>query len=331
MIRDLHGRTVNYMRISVTDRCNLRCFYCRSGQNLSYIPHSDILRYEEIGALLSLVRDLDVRKVRLTGGEPFIRKAFMDFLHKTGSEFPELDIRITTNGTLLDGKAQRLKDAGVSHINISLDTLDRDKYQRITGRDYYTRVRKAIDQCLETGLSVKINAVAMRGVNDEELAQFILLAATSHLDMRFIEFMPMGGGTSWNKDMFWPVDEILAQARELADLRALERRQGDTGGPAKMYSIAGGPGRLGFISPLSNHFCGSCNRLRITSEGALRTCLFSDKEYRLRPLLRHPKLGLRFVRRVMERAGRGKPLGHDILMARAKEAVCGRVMSAIGG
>ncbi|MGE4298137.1 MAG: GTP 3',8-cyclase MoaA [Desulfovibrionaceae bacterium] len=329
MLQDEHGRSVSYMRISVTDRCNLRCFYCRSLQEPTFIPHPDILRYEEILGLIGLARNLDVRKIRLTGGEPFARRDFMEFLDLLHM-FPDLDVRLTTNGTLMAGLAPRMRALGMSHINISLDTLQPHKFKEITGVDAYSSVRTAIDECMAAGLKVKLNAVAIRGFNDNEMGDFMAFAAANTIDLRFIEFMPMGGNTQWDTSHCWTADAILEEASRHATLVPLDR-DNDDAGPARMYGIEGGKGRIGLISPLSAHFCSTCNRLRITSDGRLRTCLFSDKEYRLRPILRHRKLGLAKVAEVIRLASRNKPIGHELLEARRRAAVCGKIMSAIGG
>ncbi len=337
---DKYGRTVSYLRVSLTDRCNLRCFYCRGNEALSYLPHDDILRYEEILDLISLAHEKGVEKVRLTGGEPMVRKDFMNFIERALKRHPDLDLRLTTNATLLPGNAARLKELGLSKVNISLDTLRRDVYEKVTGRDFYLKVRQAIDESLACGLGVKINAVALRGVNQDDLGGFVRLATELPLDVRFIEFMPIGAGTAWKNGYYWPAQDIVRQAGEFAELLHLDEQDKERNhGPADMYSIKGGAGRLGVISPLSNHFCASCNRLRITSDGRLRTCLFSDKQYRLRPLLRHPKLGVNYVRKVLERARHRKPLGYTLLQeaqeaahkAAENAAVCNTLMHGIGG
>ena len=295
------------------------------------LSHDEMLRFEECLELIAVASELNIFKVRLTGGEPFIRKNFLHFLEQVVRNHPNLDIRLTTNATLLSGKIGALKEIGVKGLNISLDTLDRAKFQRITGRDFFTQVRGAIDQCLEQGLRIKINVVALKGVNDDELPDFIHLAERLPLDVRFIEFMPVGESTLWRPDQLWTAAEILRDAGKIIGLDPVADRHGRNG-PARMFTLRGGRGRLGVISPLSSHFCNSCNRLRITPDGRLRTCLFSDKEYRLRPLLRSPKLGREHIRRVIIRAGKVKPLGHDLLAAQGRErSVCRKIMSAIGG
>jgi cyclic pyranopterin phosphate synthase len=294
------------------------------------LSHDDILRYEELLDLMGLARGIGIGKVRLTGGEPFARRDFMDFLENARARFPDVSLRLTTNGTLLAPFTPRLAAAGVDRVNISLDTLVPGTFARVTGQDLYHMVRQGIDACLEAGIRVKINAVAMRGVNDRELPGFLALARELPVDIRFIEFMPMGGA-AWDSSQVWTAEAILAEAKTLAGLTPLPRDAGDAG-PAQMFSIDGGKGRFGLITPLSNHFCASCNRLRITSGGVLRTCLFSDRVYRLRPALRHPKLGLPAVERILRLALRKKPVGAELLAARrAGQGVSAASMSSIGG
>ena len=328
-LADDKGRQVSYLRLSVTDRCNLRCIYC-DNQMSQRLTHNDVLRYEELLDLMGLAQGLGIGKVRLTGGEPFARKDFMDFLERAQARFPQVRLRLTTNGTLLAPFAQRLAAAGVDRVNISLDTLSPETFARITGQDLYHKVRQAIDACLEAGIRVKINAVAMRGVNDLELPGFLSLARELPVDIRFIEYMPMGGA-EWRADQVWRASDILEEAKTLVGLAPLPRDAEDAG-PAQRFAIEGGQGRLGLITPLSNHFCASCNRLRITSGGVLRTCLFSDRVFRLRPALRHPKLGLPAVERILRLALRKKPVGADLLAARrAGQGVSSTSMSSIGG
>lgn len=330
--RDGYGREINYLRLSVTDRCNLRCFYCTNDcEARHWLPHKEILSYEECLALLQVASQLGVNKVRLTGGEPFARKDFLWFLSKIVEHFPELDLRVTSNGTLLGGKAALLRQIGLRGLNISLDTLQRSKFEQITGRDQYLQVRENIESCLEQGLRVKVNVVAMRGVNDSELQDFLALAQKRPLDLRFIEFMPIGKNSNWGQKYYWPAEEILKSLEQRVHLLPLSKAQKNCG-PARMFELSPGLGRVGVISPLSNHFCATCNRFRITPDGRLRTCLFSDKEYRLRPLLRNPNFSLQQVYRVMRLAGGKKPVGHDLLQKQAgRDSVCQRVMSAIGG
>ncbi len=328
---DLHGRRVRYLRLSVTDRCNLRCLYCWGGGGMRFIPHDDILRYEEMARLVDVAVESGVEKVRLTGGEPLVRKNVLHLVELVRKRHPAIDLRITTNGTLLESHVAGLRDLGVSTVNVSLDTFRREVFHEVTGRDFLPQVMAGMEAVLAAGLSLKVNAVALRGVNDGELATFVDFARNHRVDVRFIEFMPMGCGTRWNDANFWPADDILARVHDLADLRPVVPDKGGRG-PARLFDIVGGQGRFGVITPMSDHFCGDCNRLRVTSDGRLRTCLFADREYRLRPLLRRPKLGVEAVRRVIALANRRKPLGFRLLeRMRPGLAVAERRMTAIGG
>ncbi len=332
MIKDNYGRMVSYLRLGITDRCNLNCFYCRPCKNTRFIPHKEILTYEDMFYLLGIVSRMDVQKVRLTGGEPFVRRDILYFLNRVKNSFPGLDIRLTTNATLIAGKIRALKDIGIKGLNISLDSLDRDKYQRITGRDCLNNVLASIDRCLEVGIRVKVNVVALKGVNDDELEGFVDLALTRPLDVRFIEFMPIGQKTLWQKNNFWRSDEIVRSAAGITALEPVDE-QDMNHGPARIFNLPGGLGRIGVISPLSNHFCLTCNRLRITADGRLRTCLFSDRDYRLLPLIRSSRISPDRLKTVLERAGLKKPMGHEIMGQSSSEqkSFCQRIMSSIGG
>lgn len=344
-LTDLLGRTARYMRLSLTDRCNLRCLYCRS-DNETFIPHANILRYEEMMELVALAVRHGVEKVRITGGEPFVRKGCMAFLENLRARYPLLNIRLTTNGTLIAPYINGLRDLGINAVNLSLDTFDRARFVAITGIDAFDRVRATLDRLLQSGIPLKINAVAMRGVNDGELGDFLRFAHEHPVDVRFIEFMPMGEGTRWTHDRFWSAVDILREANHIMPLTEIvpvrgyapktlhsEYSERDNAGPARLYDLQGA-GRFGLITPLTNHFCMQCNRLRITSDGRLRTCLFDDHEYRLREVLRHPHLGIGAAERIMQAAMRNKPVGAQLLEARSCAkiaAVADKRMNVIGG
>ncbi|MCG8529525.1 MAG: GTP 3',8-cyclase MoaA [Desulfovibrionales bacterium] len=329
-LTDSHGRTVDYLRVSLTDRCNLRCMYCWSADGMQFIPHSNIITYEEIARLVNISVGMGISKVRLTGGEPFARRNCMRLIEMLLTEHPQLDVRLTTNATLIQGKAKQLAELGVKYINISLDTFDRKKFQQITGRDFLRNVTRAIDECMEHGLHVKINTVALKGINDDELPVFVNFARNNPVDVRFIEFMPMGNSSAWSEENFWSAEDIMKQARELADLTKLERHERHSG-PAKLFQVAGGKGRLGFITPMSNHFCSTCNRLRITASGGLRTCLFSDSEVNLRDMLRNECITDTDIANVIREANTNKPLGVELLNAKKQTEVAHKRMNAIGG
>lgn len=330
MLTDNLGRTVSYLRLSVTDRCNLRCVYCVT-KDFTFIPHPEILRYEEMLTLIDIAARLNISKLRLTGGEPFARKGFISFISRIMNSHPEMDLRITTNGTLVEPYVQELAKLGVKRLNISLDTLDKQKFSDITGRHKLDEVLGTIDACLKAGIKLKINAVAMKGMNNKELPDFINFARENPVDVRFIEFMPMGEDTRWSENSFWSAKDILGEAKTHCNLIPVARTA-ENKGPARMYNIEGGKGRIGLISPVSSHFCGTCNRLRITSDGKLRTCLFSDRVYNLRGILRNPRLGPETILRVIRMANMDKPLGYNLLESKERsQGVCGTQMSAIGG
>ena len=220
-LHDDHGRTVRYLRLSLTDRCNLRCLYCHSNARHQCIPHEKVLRYEEMLRLVRIVRGMGVGKVRLTGGEPFARKGCDDFLLRLRQRFDDLDIRITTNGTLLEEHIPLLQRIRISAVNLSLDSFDRETFARVTGRDMLPDVLRALDAMLAAGIRVKINAVGLRGINDGQMADFVHAAMTLPVDVRFIEFMPMGSDTLWSPENFWPAGEIRAAVERHARLMPL--------------------------------------------------------------------------------------------------------------
>ena len=328
---DSHGRRVRYLRLSVTDRCNLRCLYCRSQIQQKFIPHPQILRYEEILRLVGIETAAGITKLRLTGGEPFARKGCDRLLRMLRGRYPALDLRLTTNGTLVEPYIPLLKRIGLGAVNLSLDSFDRETFARVTGRDLLPAVLATLDGLLSAGIPVKINAVALRGINDQQLDDFVHAARSLPVDVRFIEFMPMGSGTLWRPETFWSADEIYREASRLAELRPEPARR-ETAGPARMFKVAGGKGRLGFISAVSCHFCATCNRLRLTCDGHLRTCLFDDREYPLLELLRRQDCTDAELDRVVRQACLHKPIGAEILKQRAQgQAVAEKQMVGIGG
>lgn len=327
---DSFGRRASYLRLSVTDRCNLQCRYCVSGERQKFIPHERILRYEEFYRLVAICKGLGVRKVRVTGGEPFARKDVLEFLGGLHSRFPDLAIALTTNATLFGDSLPKLAALGLSSINISLDSFDRDTVRMLSGRDILPVVLNSIERLLACGQRVKINAVAMAGITDRQMPDFIHAARAMPVDIRFIEYMPMGGNTLWAEANFISCDQLRQIAGKSCAL-VQAPAEDPLAGPARMYNLPGAKGRLGFISAVSNHFCGTCNRLRITSEGKLRTCLFTDSEIRLAPLLRTQGITDANLARVIQGALRKKPSGAELLATRSGIAVASRQMVGIGG
>ena len=289
-LKDDFSRIISYLRLSLTDRCNLRCHYCvtdtQEPEAITWLKHEDLFSYEELLKVVRVAVGMGMSKLRLTGGEPLTRRNVMYFISQLAEIEGLNDIRITTNGVLLEKYAGRLYQAGIRKVNISLDTLRPDRFKEITGRDYFDRVWRGIEQVLALGFSpVKLNMVVMRGINDDELVDFARLSLQKNLQARFIEFMPIGSLSRWRKDTFMSSDEIKERISSLGELLPLDRNNAD--GPARTFKIGeDAPGTLGFISPMSHHFCKTCNRLRLTSDGKLRPCLLSDKEVDLRKVVR---------------------------------------------
>lgn len=286
MLVDDYNRVIDYVRISVTDRCNLRCRYCIDG-DFPFIPHTEVLSYEEIIRFVRICASMGVKKVRLTGGEPLTRKGLPHLLKELGGIRGIADISLTTNAVLLADNLEELKEAGLKRINISLDTLRKDRFSWITCVDAFDRVIESIKKATYSGLNpIKINTVIIKGFNDDEILDFVRIARKWDHEIRFIEFMPFGDTSLWKStDIITSkqIEDVIRQKFELIP----SMRPGK--GPAKVYDIGGGSGRIGFISPVSSHICAECNRIRLTSKGMIRPCLFSDVEYDVKALLRSGK------------------------------------------
>ena len=310
-LRDSYGRVADDLRISITDRCNFRCIYCMPAEGLKWLNREDLLRFEEIARLARLfVEHYGVRTIRITGGEPLVRVKVEELVGMINDIDPTLDITMTTNGVLLREKAQLLKDAGLKRINISLDTLHLDRFHEIARSDAFKRVMDGIQASREAGLwPIKLNMVVMKGKNDDEVVDFARLARAEGYEVRFIEFMPLDG------DNIWTVDQVVPSLRiqeQIEDLFPLVPVNDPRPGPATRFKFAdGAPGGVGFISSVSQAFCTTCNRIRLTAEGGLRTCLFSLKETPLRDLMRSG-VSDEHLGRVMETAVWRKEEGHLI-------------------
>lgn len=284
MLIDGFDRTINYLRVSITDRCNLRCRYCVDG-SFGYIPHEEILTYEEMLRLVRIAARLGVQKVRLTGGEPLARKGIEYLLREINTINGISDVSLTTNGVFLGDKIKELQQAGLKRINISLDTMKKDRFAYITGVDAFDNVIRSIEMATSAGLDpIKINTVIIKGFNDDEILNFVKAARKWNHHVRFIEFMPFGDSSLWNSNEIITssqIEDIIRAAFTLAPSTTNDN------GPARMYDIEGGSGKIGFISPVSTHICSECNRIRLTSNGMLRPCLFSDTEFDVKTLLRN--------------------------------------------
>ncbi|MGC9323607.1 MAG: GTP 3',8-cyclase MoaA [Desulfomonilia bacterium] len=328
---DMHSRRIRYVRISVTDRCNFRCQYCMPPEGVNWLPHEMIMRYEEYIRIMKILVSHGVDKVRITGGEPLLRRGLTGFIQRLSAIEGIRDLSLTTNGMLMSTMAKELRDAGLNRVNISLDTLDRTKFAQITRVDAYDMVRAGIERALECGLSpVKINVVAIRGFNDDEIPDFARMTLSDPVEIRFIELMPMGCiARHGNQELISSseVQEIIENIH--GPLEPLEYSLG----PARVFKIPGARGKIGLIGAMSEHtFCHRCNRIRITSSGGLRPCLFSEETVDLLSPMRRGITDGELDSLIISGV-KMKPLNHGL--CRGKEFLCGResytLMNSIGG
>jgi cyclic pyranopterin phosphate synthase len=280
---DSIGRTINYLRLSVTDRCNLRCSYCMPEDGIEKSAHTDILSYEELYRIARTAVSIGIDKIRITGGEPLVRKGIIGFLQQLAEIAGLEQLVLTTNGVLLEKMASDLRAAGVQRLNISLDSLDHETFRQVSRCGDLSRVLAGREAAKECGFPIKLNMVVMRGINDHEIADFAALAATSATTVRFIEYMPAIREQNWQRHVV-PGDEILARLAQQYTLIPLE--QAAAAGPARNFRIPGVPGTLGVITPVSHHFCSECNRIRVTASGMAKGCLFDGSQVDLKPSLR---------------------------------------------
>ncbi len=332
-MKDGQGRQIDYLRISLTDRCNLRCIYCMPEHGVKSIPHESILTLEEVHKAIECASQLGIKHIRFTGGEPTVRKGLLGLIERTAQTPGIESVALTTNAILLPNMVTDLKAAGLSRVNISLDTLDAEQYRFITRRGNLNDALKGVEAALSSGLSpVKLNTVVVRSLN-QDLLSFARLTVDAPLHVRFIEYMPIGsgedcGGCGWGLDDVVPAKEIIetinmqAQSIGLGSLQPTMATP-DGWGPAQYYRLPGAQGTVGVISAISKHFCASCNRLRLTADGKIKPCLFSDTEYDIRSALR--KGDKEEVLSVFKAALSHKPSGHEHRIGTR------RMMSQVGG
>jgi len=322
-LSDSFHRPVNYLRISVTDRCNLRCVYCMPPEGVPLLSHQDVLTYEEICMVAQAASELGMNKVRLTGGEPLVRAGLVKLVSMLTQIRGVDDIALTTNGVLLERFAQELVQAGLQRVNVSLDSLRSDRFAQITRVGQLDDVLRGIEAARSAGLKpVKTNTVVMRGINDDEVIDFAKLTLEGDWHVRFIEHMPFANGDK-NSELLVPASEIKRRVEKLGNL---EPTLPSGGGPAKYFRLPDAKGTIGFISPVSEHFCEECNRLRLTADGKLRTCLFSDEEIDLRQPLREGATVADLKVLIREAVSR-KPRMHKLRAG----VTCKRMMTQIGG
>ena len=287
MLKDSYGRAIRDLRLSLTDRCNFRCFYCLPHGEPPIAPKEQMLSYEEIETVAEVFVSLGIEKIRLTGGEPMMRRDIETIIRKLSRLKPRLqDLALTTNGYFLPGRAESLKEAGLDRVTISMDSLKRDTFRQMTGVDVLDRVLEGIAAAKHAGLvPIKINAVVVRGHNESEVADFAAFAREHHVSMRFIEFMPLDSGHDWSRADVVSGREIYERIHARFPLVPLMVRRGSE--TSSRYGFADGtPGEIGIIAPVTEPFCGACSRIRLTADGQIRTCLFSTVEHSLRDILR---------------------------------------------
>ena len=323
---DPYNRHLNYLRISITDRCNLKCIYCVPRDLIPRLSHDDILTYEEILRLVRIGIRLGISKIRVTGGEPLVRKGVYGFLTELSKLDGLADLSLTTNGVSLNANLDKIQAAGIKRINISLDTLKRTKFEHITGFDLFDQVWQGIEMALEMGFHpIKLNIVALNGVNDDELTDMARLSFEYPLHIRFIEYMPIGESQIGNSPLLL-APEIKKRISVLGSLIPVPKTMND--GPAQRYHFEGAAGEIGFIHALSHHFCDRCNRLRLTARGRLRPCLLSDHHEDVKGVMRSGGTDEELAE-IFFKAVRHKPSDHNLAIQNPTR-VCGQ-MRSIGG
>lgn len=327
-LTDALGRRISYLRISVTDRCDLRCRYCMA-ERMSFLPKDQVLTLEEIALIADLFVSRGIRKIRLTGGEPLVRRDLIDLVRRIGRHLGDgLDeLTLTTNGTRLAQHADSLFDAGVRRINVSLDSRDPERFAHVTRNGDIRSVQEGLAAAKASGLTVKINMVALKGVNEDEILPMLYWCDQQGFDLTLIETMPLGETGEDRTDHYLPLTKVVDQLRLHHELRPLAHR---TGGPSRYHAVGGLTARLGLITPLTNNFCADCNRMRMTCEGKIFMCLGHEDHVDLKTAFREG--GLDAVGPLIDRALRLKPAAHDFRIgAGAPAAAVARHMSVTGG
>ena len=326
---DGYGRKIDYLRISITDHCNLKCYYCTPFSGRDHLARAEILTYEEMFKVARAAAAAGITKIRITGGEPLVRKGVVEFCRMLSNIESLKSLALTTNGVYLSEMAEPLFKAGVRRINISLDTLKPERFEKITGYNRLSRVLAGIQRAEDIGMDpIKINTVVMRGINDDEIEDLAALTLTKPYHLRFIELMPTNSTACGDyESLFVPVEEFMKKIHQI-DCVQIEPAT-DSCGPARLCKLPGASGKVGFIAPVSRHFCGSCNRLRLTADGKIKTCLFSQEEIDIKTALRTGATQNEIIG-VFSQAVAAKPAGHH-LNAKDHRSACRRAMRAIGG
>ena len=326
---DNHGRPLNYLRLSVTDRCNLRCTYCMPEEGINYLPRNEILSYEEMERLIRLLARMGVTKVRITGGEPFVRKGLMDFLRRINANQGIEEIHITTNGVLTEQHVPELNHIGIAGINLSLDTMDRKHFIDITRRDEFDRVMATFHKILEYNIPLKVNAVVMGSMNSDQIVPLAKLTKEFAIEMRYIEEMPFNGQTNEIPNLRWNARQILHELNQsFAGMRQLPDKPSST---SMIYEIPGHKGNVGIIAGFSRLFCATCNRLRITAKGMLKTCLYDDGVLDLKEMVRAGLSDEAIQNAILECVGNRFKDGFEAQRSTTRQGAVSESMSEIGG
>ncbi len=281
---DNHGRPINYLRLAVTDRCNLRCFYCMPEEGIKYMPKKELLTFEEIERLVTMLAQMGISKIRLTGGEPFVRNDLMQLIRRIVKIDGIRDVHLTTNGILTAQHIPELKQLGIASVNLSMDTLDRERFKMITRRDEFGKTHETLQSLLDHEIPVKINTVVMDGKNTEDIFSLVNLTKDQNVSVRFIEEMPFNGEGSHYASLAWTYKKIVEHIKQ--EFPNIQKIQDPENSTAYHYQIPGFKGSIGIIAAFSRTFCGTCNRIRITAQGVLKTCLYDDGVLNIKDLMR---------------------------------------------
>ncbi len=327
MLTDNHGRPINYLRLAVTDRCNLRCFYCMPEEGIHYLPQKELLSFDEMIRLVRILSSLGITKVRLTGGEPFVRPDFMELIRAIVKTPQVEEVHITSNGILTAPHIPELKQLGIRSVNLSLDTLNHDRFRVITRRDEFERTWETFHSLLAHGIHVKVNAVVMEGKNIDDILPMVELTRDQPVSVRFIEEMPFNGEGNHYPTLNWTYHKILTYIRQ--SYPGLVKLQDPLHSTSSNYQVPGYAGNVGVIAAFSRTFCGTCNRIRVTAQGTLKTCLYDDGVLSLKDLLRSGESDSFVIRYLLEALGTRPKDGFEA--ERKRSRLVSESMSTIGG
>lgn len=326
---DNHGRPINYLRLAVTDRCNLRCFYCMPEEGIKYLPKKELLTFEEIERLITLLASMGISKIRLTGGEPFVRNDLMSLIRKISEVEGITNIHLTTNGILTGPHIDELKSLGIASVNLSLDTLDRERFKLITRRDEFVKTWETFEQLISHGISVKINTVVMDGKNIDDIIPLVELTKKYPVSVRFIEEMPFNGEGNHYPTLTWTYKKILDHIR--AEYPTIERETDPLHSTSYNYKVPDHLGSIGVIAAFSRTFCGTCNRIRVTAQGTLKTCLYDEGVLNIRNLMRDGHSDVEIKAELLKVFSERPKDGFEAEAKRMKGSPVKESMSTIGG